>query len=416
MRNLRALSRVFLAMATLLFACATGPADAQIMRTLYTFQGKTDGRAPVGALIRDQEGNFYGVTILGGDVSCRPEKYVKGCGTVFRLSRGGELTTLYSFHGGSDGMLPRARLLRDKSGALYGTTYLGGNGPCYYFFRRTYSGCGTVFKLAPDGTETILHAFQGGNDGEFPTTALTLDHAGNVYGTVEEGSSYVYKIMPDGSLSILTGFSNNSPSQAGLTLHGRSLYGTTVVGGQDGGGTAFRLTLNGQMHLLASFYASNGGLHGPSEPTTALVFDMQSNIYGTTQSGGTGCTGNSSAEGCGTVFKLTPDGTVSTLYAFTSTGDGADPESDLAIDKNGNLYGTASSGGIGWQECAPGYVCGNGVIFKVASDGTYTLLHALGGGADGSEVGGLLLDREGNLYGVVSDGGIGGGYIFELTP
>jgi uncharacterized repeat protein (TIGR03803 family) len=429
MRNLRAITCGLL--TALVFACAAGcTAKAQTMRVLYTFQGQSDGAYPQGALITGGNGYLYGTTSGGGDETCKPEKYVKGCGTIFKLSRRGELTTLYAFHGGNDGAWPRARLL-DESGTLYGTTEFGGGGPCYVFYKRRPSGCGTVFKLASDGTETVLHALQGGTDGRFPVIGLTADKAGTPYGVInllepDGKGDYIYTIAPNDTMSRVFTFAalEQGSGPNGLTFHHGAFYGTTVGGGTQDGGTAFRLRLDGNESVLASFENPYDNPYDISLPSSAPVFDQGGNLYSASLGGGgAGCGG----QGCGTIFKLSSDGIATVLYAFSGEGDGAFPASNLAIDKSGNLYGTTIAGGIGWQNCAPNAkrrtnfnrgssACGYGVIFKISPDGTYTLLHAFAAGADGSEAGGLLLDGKGNLYGITSDGGIGAGTIFELTP
>jgi uncharacterized repeat protein (TIGR03803 family) len=232
-------------------------------------------------------------------------------------------TVLYSFKGGSDGSNPAAGLIVDSSGNLYGTTFNGGGGSgCGSDF-----GCGTAFKLAPDGTETVLHAFTGGSDGGLPEAGLIADGSSNLYGTAYQGGAsnlgVVFKLAPDGTETVLYSFK----------------------GGGDGG-----------------------------VPAGTLIADSSGNLYGTTsEGGGSGCFGN----GCGTVFKLAPDGTETVLHAFTGGSDGAHPNVALIADGAGNLYGTTGGGGI--TLCYEG--CGT--VFKLAPDGTETVLHAFTGAATG---------------------------------
>ena len=159
---------------------------------LYIFTGGTDGGRPAAGLIRDDEGNLYGTTPVGGDLSCSlgPDP---GCGVVFKLDQNGKETVLYAFTGGTDGQLPNGSLLL-WGGEFYSTTYLGGA-----------RGNGVVFKLDPAGKETVLYTFTGGNDGGSPSIGLTRDSAGNLYGTAQDGGDptfpdcgcgVVFKLQP----------------------------------------------------------------------------------------------------------------------------------------------------------------------------------------------------------------------------
>jgi uncharacterized repeat protein (TIGR03803 family) len=212
-------------------------ASAQTLTTLHSFGQGSDGRSPVAGLIFDASGNLYGTTLGGG----ANEK-----GTVFKLSPSGSETVLYSFTGGSDGGAPYAGLIFDSSGNLYGTTSDGGNpADC------DSSGCGTVFKLTPSGSETVLHSFTGGSDGGDPYAGLIFDASGNVYGTTESGfsSGTVFKVTPSGSETVLHKFAGGSDGGnpgAGLIADASgNLYGTTGDGGADGYGTVFKVTPSG---------------------------------------------------------------------------------------------------------------------------------------------------------------------------
>lgn len=146
---------------------------------LYNFAGQADGAYPYASLVLDKEGNLYGTTYEGGDLSCQAPY---GCGTVFKVDPAGNETVLYSFTGAYPdyGLTPVGGLVRDKAGNLYGTTTYGG----------TASYLGSVFKLSPAGEITNLYSFTGSNgDGEWPTSNLTLDHQGNLYGTTISGGS-----------------------------------------------------------------------------------------------------------------------------------------------------------------------------------------------------------------------------------
>jgi len=263
-------------------------------------------------------------------------------------------TVLYAFHGGSDGTNPDAGLTADGKGNLYGTTLNGGGPGCHG------TGCGTVFRLAPDGTETVLHAFTGGSDGISPLGGVVLDRKGN-------------------------------------------LYGTTNFGGATGYGTVFRVAPNGAETVLHSFCGKPGCVDGAS-PVAGLIADAKGNLYGTTYGGGT--------IGDGNVFRLAPDGTETSLYSFctkTHCADGLWPLAGLVADAQGNLYGTTGSGGAG--------NCGCGVVFRLAPDGTETVLHAFEAKTGSDPWAGLIADRNGALRSTAHDGGANGdGVVFTLKP
>jgi uncharacterized repeat protein (TIGR03803 family) len=151
---------------------------------LYSFSGP-DGYYPNDVLIEDGKGNFYGTTRFGGSNPACTGSW--GCGEVFEVTSSGSLKILYSFAGGADGLYPYARLARDRQGNLYGTTYQGGIGTC-----QANLGCGVVFKLAPDGTETVLYSFTGASDGGSPVGGIVLDSQGNLYGTTYYGGAHGY--------------------------------------------------------------------------------------------------------------------------------------------------------------------------------------------------------------------------------
>jgi uncharacterized repeat protein (TIGR03803 family) len=207
---------------------------------LYSFTGRSDGWAPFGGLIRDDEGNLYGTTEQGGS---------RGCGVVFKLSKKDKETALYSFSGSVDGGWPTGGLIRDSGGTLYGTTALGGNGTCD-------AGYGTVFKLTKVGKETVLYSFTGGSDGSEPTGGLIRDSRGNLYGTTSFGGDTsceppygcgtVFKLSKTGKETVLhtfTGGADGANPDAGMIQDSKgNFYGTTFYGGAYGYGTVFKLT------------------------------------------------------------------------------------------------------------------------------------------------------------------------------
>ena len=315
-------------------------------------------------------------------------------------------TALYRFAGGNDGADPYAGLIADQIGNLFGTTFKGG-GAC-----KSRRGCGTVFKLAPDGSETVLYAFDGTKGGSGPTAGLTADKQGNLYGTTLAyyGNGTVFEVTPQGVHSMLhrfTGGCDGSYASSGLIIDKhKNLFGTAEGSGSCNNGIVFEVTSRGNFKVL---YAFKGGSDGDG-PAAALVFDAAGNLYGTTLAGGgTGC---SNGVGCGTVFRLTPDGAETVLYAFQGGDDGDYPGSNLILDGAGNLIGTTSTGGGTGCE---GYGCGT--VFKIAPDGTETILsdfNAAGGPAQPPA--GVVMDKKGNLFGTTFYGGASGcGTVYKVA-
>lgn len=401
---------VFAGLAATLASLGTAHAGVTV---LHAFAGGNDGINPQAGLIADKAGNLYGTTVEGGN-GCSGG-YT--CGTVFELAPDGTETVLHAFTGGNDGYFPQAALIQDKAGNLFGTTDEGG---------ANYGG-GTVFKLAPDGTETVLHTFTGGNDGDSPQAGLVEDKAGNLYGTTtiggagcgnrySTGCGTVFEVAPDGTETVLHAFAGGNDGfspRAGLILDkAGNLYGTTTEGGGAGCeyygcGTVFKIAPDGTETVLYAFAGGNDG----EEPEAGLIEDKAGNFYGTTaMGGGTGCQ-QIALLGCGTVFKLTPDGTETVLYSFTGkNGDGDLPLAGLIRDKAGNFFGTTTQGG------GNGCLAGCGIVFKLAADGTETVLYAFGSGSLGAEpFAGLIEGAHGRLYGTTYKGGkYGYGTVFRL--
>jgi len=311
---------------------------------------------------------------------------------------------LYAFKGGSDGRYPRTSLIMDGTGNFYGTTVAGGS-----------QDDGTVFKLAPDGTETVLHSFTGGNDGSDPYAGVIADKAGSLYGTTISGGpngyGVVFRVAMDGTETVLHAFAGGKDGlvpYASLLRYGGSLYGTTYRGGfrrtctdQQGCGTVYKVAKGGTETVLYAFTGGNDGGY----PSGGLIADKAGNLYGTTSAGGSG----GCYSGCGTVFKLTPDGTETVLHSFNNGSDGFSPLENLIADPVGNLYGTTTYGGT----------YSVGTVFKLAPDGTETVLHSFANGSDGAyPLSALVLDDAGNLYGTTSQGGdfgTGYGIIFRIA-
>ncbi len=378
-----------------LLAVTAIASPAQTFTTLVNFD-MTNGADPGTSLIQGTDGNFYGTTFYGG---------ANGSGTVFQITAEGALTTLYSFCAQSsctDGANPTAALVQGTDGDFYGTTGFGGVG----------TGHGTVFKITPSGTLTTLHIFVV-SDGAVPTAALVQGSDGNFYGTTEYGGSNnlgtVFKMTPAGTLTTLYTFAGTDGSYpyAGLVQGSDgNFYGTTMDGGTNNLGTVFEITLAGTLTTLHSFNNTDGAY-----PIGGLAQGADGNFYGTTDDDG--------PNNYGTVFEITPAGTLTTLHSFNNT-DGAYPEAGLAQGTDGDFYGTTELGGSSGN-CSGG---GCGTVFKMTSTGTLTTLHSFDG-TDGAITLGLVQAKNGIFYGATFRGGtssncgtVGCGTVFslELAP
>ena len=386
-------SLFFLTIAAAL-AAFVSPASAAQYQVLHQFNGSSgDGAIPHAGLLEDATGNFYGTTFSGGGGNgCSGGS---GCGTVFELASDGTETVLYRFTGGSDGANPSAELIKGKHGVFYSTTVTGGTGAA------CGGGCGTVFKVTLGGTEQVVYSFQGGSDGATPT-GIVADSAGNLYGTSFFGggsgcSGYgcgtVFKVTPDGTESVLyrfpDGANGRGPSPGLIFDQLGNLYGTAGGGGGVCNcGLIFKIDPSGVQTVL---YAFAGGSGDGNAPAAGLVADAAGNLYGTTEfGGGTGCNGL----GCGTVFRLAPNGAEKILHAFTGGTDGEYPLARLIVDKKGNLYGTTSHGGD----------IGFGTVFRLSVDKTLTVLHAFGSiEQDGANPRAPLIRDGRYLYGTTPD-------------
>lgn len=375
-------------------------AQAANLTALVNFGG-TDGDNPVADLIQATDGNLYGTTESGGinaNSTCE-----NGCGTVFRITPSGTLTTLYSFCSQTnctDGFEPLAGLIQATDGSLYGTTYEGG----------TYNG-GTVFKIDPSGELSTIYNFCSQTkctDGGYPGAGLIQVTNGDFYGTTEgggaNGAGTIYKITPSGHLSTIYSFcsqtncTDGSRPEAGL-IQGTDgvFYGTTLLGGAnsnidancDGCGTVFKITQSGALTTLYSFCLQNSPPVNCTDgwwPTAGLVQDTDGNLYGTTEYGG-----NSINEG-GTVFKITPGGTLTTVYSFCSQSrctDGFEPLAGLIPATDGSFYGTTYEGGAG----------NRGTVYKINPSGTLTTVYSKFSIDDTRPAAGLLQATNGKFYG-----------------
>jgi hypothetical protein len=486
---------------------------------LYRFKENRDGEGPAAGVIFDHAGNLYGTTVYGGDQGCIVnDSNIEGCGTVFELAAtsdghwkhsiinrlglgdgngppsgliadgsgnlygtiaqgpgGGcgivyELTSsanagwkeriLHQFRcGTSDGTMPISSLTLDSAGNLYGTTAEGGSlSSCNGF------GCGTVFKLSPSSSgawrETVLYDFTGKRDGDFPVGGLVFDTVGNLYGTTEIGGGgpciddngypigcgIVYELSPitygkwkETTLHTFAAARTDGafPAAAPVFDQAGNLYGATTEGGTGscedeagnfGCGIVFKLSLGSGRAwtetVLYNFTGSNGFLLG--FPTGGIAADSQGNLYGATNGGGTS---TYCLNGCGTVYELSPGSggggwTETVLYNFgSSQADGNLPLGTVALDQSGAVYGTTHEGG-GSLSCP--YGCGT--VFQISptfgGNWTENILHSFGGPYKDGEfpMSGVVLDAAGNIYGTTSQGGAdqgeytGGGTVFEINP
>lgn len=405
---------IAIAAATLfvIFAGTTQRALAQSETILYYFCSLSncdDGKIPQAGLVMDASGNFYGTTQAGGAYNQ---------GTAFKLSPDGTFTLLHTFGAtANDGTAPEAPLILDSKGNLYGTTNAGGA-----------HSKGTVFKLTASGQETILYNFcsTGGTkctDGSFPMAGLVRDKQGNLYGTASSGGVYgltltkgvVFKLSPTGTEKVLHSFGNGSDGStpvAGLIMDSAgNFYGTTMWGGNynacaEGCGTVFKITPAGTETVLYEFCAGiTSNCNDASQPEAPLLLDKSGNLYGTTYTGG--------KYFFGTVFRISPSGTEKIIHAFAGyPTDGGYLLGGVIMDSAGNLYGSTWAGGIYGQY---------GTVYKMTAAGKETILHNFNSnGIDGSfPAGTLIMDSAGNLYGTTQGGPsnqVNAGTIFKITP
>lgn len=389
-----------------LLSCTFATASfAQTFTVLYSFTGGADGGNPSEGLVFDPAGNLYGTTQYGGTGNCT-QYGLHGCGTMFKVTNQQTETVLYSFKGGSDGEYPWGGLALDDKGSLFGTTVSGG------------LGFGVVFSLDKNGTENILHRLTGGTDGAYPYASLTLDHAGHLYGTGTSGGDLSCGIRSTGCGTLFTlygsrgavlhRFAGNSADGnypgygAVLVDNTGNLYGATAEGGAANYGTVYKIDRNGNYTVLYSFSGESDGC----EPSGSLATDEDGNLYGT-------------ASACGdfnkgTIFKVNSAGSFTLLHTFSgAAGDGNAPFGGVTRDRDGNLYGTTLFGGDCGLELG-----GCGTVFKLSPNGSMTVLHTFSGTSDGASPWcNVILDAAGNLYGTTTIGGQGGaGTVWKIAP
>ena len=373
--------------------------SAQTYATLIQFDG-ANGGTPVAPLIQGFNGDLYGASEFAGT-----HGGTNFGGTAFNITTGGTLTTLYNFCvAGSpnctDGYNPTAGLARDSNGNFYGIATSGGaHGP--------FLAYGTVFKLTPGGVLTTLYSFcllSGCADGTNPNGGVILAGNGNLYGTTVSGGTKsggtVYKMTTGGTLTTLYNFcslsscSDGSQPSAGLIqASDGNFYGTTYAGGANSKGTVFKITSSGTLTTLYPFCSLTSCADG-AQPFAKLLQGADGNLYGTTSTGG--------KFNKGTIFKITTGGKLTTLYSFcalASCADGESPLGALIQATDGNFYGTTFLGGAKNQ----------GTIFELKTPSTLTTLYSfcpLSGCPDGANpIAGLVQDTNGEFYGTAMDGG-----------
>lgn len=332
-------------------------------------------------LLLADDGNIYFGSYGGGN----------GAGAIAKLTPEGVLSTLHSLSGdGTEGVTIYGPLMQASDGNLYGTAYFGGD-----------EGGGTLFRVALDGTFTVLHAFGGGEPNAiFPYTGVAEGADGQLYGTSFRGGNFdagvVYRIATDGSgYTVLHHFSagnGENPEGTLLAAPDGMLYGTTMMGGADNRGTIYRISTSGAHEVLYSFpgltqFSSQGLATNATgaNPRAGLMLGLDGNFYGTAYQGG--------EYGHGSVFRMTPAGEVSVLHAFRGPSfGGSNPLATITQDAAGNFYGTTQRGGY----------LHRGTAWRLSPDGeTFTLLHSFSGSAtDGQAPWATLLHAHGTLYAV----------------
>ena len=384
---------------------------AQTFTTLYSFCAETgcaDGQSPGASLVQATDGNLYGTTRSGG---------ANGDGAVFRISPSGTLTTLYSFcslAGCVDGESPDAGLVQATNGDLYGTAGSGGAKGFGTVFRITLAGSlSTLHSFCSQS---------GCADGDSPYGGLVQASNGYLYGTTSFGGAHgegtIFRTTPGGTLTTVYNFCSQSKcadgfDPSGVLVQGTNgdLYGTTQAGGASKGkGTVFQITPSGALTSFYSFCANESypyGCEDGYQPWAGPIQGLDGNLYGTTNAGG-------SANLAGTVYQLTPSGMLTTLHIFCALAECADgnfPFAGLVQGTDGNLYGTTSGGGA---------YASYGTVFQITPQGTLTTLYSFcaeSGCADGAvPFGGLIQDTNGTFYGTtLADGAYGGGTVFSVS-
>jgi uncharacterized repeat protein (TIGR03803 family) len=397
--------RIWIVASSVFLLCATIASRAQTVKSIVSFD-YTDGEFPfIGSLVQGTNGKLYGVALQGG---------ANNWGTVFEVTGTGNLATLYSFcslANCADGLEPQAEMVQTHNGNLYGTTSGGGA-----------NGYGTVFDVTGTGKLTTLYSFcslANCADGANPEGGLLQATNGDLYGTTFVGGSScgcgtVFRLTPTGKLITYSfgGGAGNYPIGGLIQATDGNIYGTAQVGGAFGGGTVFKMTLAGTLTAFYNFCSQFNGttcLDGAS-PYGGVVQATDGYFYGTTFGSG--------AYDAGTVFEISPAGTLTTLHTFCSQSnctDGSGPVGGVVQATDGNVYGTTEGGGA----------YNAGTIFEViTSTGEFSTLYSFcsqSGCPDGQyPEAGLMQDTNGTIFGTTYVGGTncilpGCGSVFSLS-
>jgi len=320
------------------------------------------------------------------------------------------ITNLYALNGTTDGQSPYGNLVQGPDGNFYGTTARGGA-----------NGDGTIFRVMPDGAYAVLYSFQGSPDGQMPEAGLFAGSDGNLYGTAAfggaDGAGTVFRISPSGVFTLLYTFTGGTDGSfpAGGVIEGSdgNYYGTTVYGGDinaagfTGYGTIFRITPEGVLTTLYTFLGEDAD---GASPYAGLVEGSDGNLYGTTNNDEVGPTHYF----VGSVFKLSKTGTgFTTLYHFGGGNDGGNPDGGLVEGPDGSFYGSTHNFGLYADDFDS---TGQGTLYNITPGGTFTTLYEFTGQAadSGRPEGTLSFGSDGNLYGTTTNSPAG--TLFQLTP
>jgi len=376
--------------AVLLFLAAAAVSQAQVFETLVTFTGRNGQQATVP--VQGLDGELYATGQFGG---------TNGWGTAFKTTLTGDLTTLDNFceQCAVGGEPEYGGLMLAFDGSFYGATMTGGTG-----------NDGTIFRLRAEGTLTTLYNFGASGGPILMNPRLVQVSNGNFYAASPYGGQSclstdstcgtVFKMTPSATVTTVYNFCSQinglncldgqHPSSLLLGRNGR-LYGTTSGGGTFQGGTVFEISRAGALKTLYNFCSQTNCADGANPDS--IIQGADGNFYGATSLGGN--------DNNGTLFKLTPDGALTTLYTFcsrTQCNDGATP-GPLMQASDGNLYGFTVSGGD--PKCMAG---GCGTIFELSRAGKFFVLHTFSH-TDGALPNGLMQDTNGNFYGTTDEGG-----------
>jgi len=407
--------RIFVVIVLAALWGRTVRADTATLTVLYTFgtvpgtvYGPLDGSYPVQPPVIGTDSNLYGTTFDGGS---------NGDGTVYMMTPQGTLSTIHTFYGG-DGFGPRG-LLFETNGVFYGTTKEGGA-----FVSSSNDGYGTIFTITPQGILTTIHNFDStdgntsdsgvvpGNGTFYGTTygggagsTFTGTNVSDSYGdSVQNPPGTVYTVTAQGTVTTVHSFSGAdgaNPGKEAVVGTDGDVYGTTLFGGANNAGTVYTISSAGTFTLLYSFTGGDDGAY----PKAQLVQGSDGNFYGTTLNGG-GKAGlkRCGTIGCGTVFKITPQGTLTTLHDFDGDPEPAVPGS-LTLGPDGNFYGTSYTGGTNHI----------GTVFMITPEGVVTTLHQFGGPDGSYPIAGLTLASDGSYYGTTTAGGANDdGVVFQV--